>query len=1569
MRLVVSFIVFLSGLIGLASFGADANRLTCLDESDPFHAGIHFPKLTTPQWIGEPGVEAVIILAVDDMRATEPYEAFLLPILERLKKIDGRAPVSIMSVAPRPDEPQLQRWIADGLSLEAHTLTHPCPLLANTNFSAAEETFFGSISLMNKIPANQPVAFRMPCCDSMDGAGPRFFAELFNRVNAGGQFLTIDSSVMNFFTAEDDTLPRELVKDLDGHDKFLKYKPSAAFVTTIENYPYPYVIDALAWEFPPTAPSDWEAFHLHGAMNPATVADWKAALDATVVKQGVFTMVFHPHGWIRNDQIVELVNYGASKYGSKIKFLTFREAQERLDKNLLAGVPLRAANGQDNGVRLIDLNNDGFMDIVIGNEHALKTRVWNPQSNNWLDTSFPTPLVTVRAGGTRRETGVRFGVISSNGFPVMVVRNESTQGAWRFDGSQWIADPTLLRGLTLEGRPIFTSLNLRDRGVRLRDVNHDGACELMVANESQNAVFAWSEEEKIWRKLPYSLPAGTGIVDAEGRDNGLRFVDVNEDGFDDVILSNAKKFSLHLFIPQPVLGWSTGWSREVMSGHRGESGEIPMIVRDGPHPDNGAWFHDHTMWVQNEDTSGMRDVVERRTFKELLAGQLTQPKSPRDSLAAMRARPGFKVELAASEPLVESPISFEWGADGKLWVVEMVDYPLGMDGHGKPGGIVKFLEDTKGNGNYDKATVFLDGLSFPNGIIPWRKGVIVSDPPEVFYAEDTNGDGHADTHVTLFTGFLEGNQQHRANGFDYGLDGWLYGANGGSAGRIRSLLTGKVVNISGRDFRLRPDDGAFETQAGLAQYGRHRDDWGNWFGNHNTSGSWHYFVPEQYLARNPYISIKATKQVMPDYPDPMRVYPISRLAQRFNDPGTANHLTSANSTMPYRDDLFGPEFATSYFVSEPVHNLVHREVMEPDGVSFTSHRAPDEAQSEFLASADNWFRPTMTRTGPDGALYVADMYRLVIEHPEWIPQDFQKSVDLRAGDKMGRIYRVYPENAKLRKIPRLDNSSPLELAAAMESPNGWQRDTAQRLLVERGDQSAIPSLERLVATGPNAKTRLQALCTLDCMRALRPEIAIAAMKDPHPSVRENAVRVCESLIDPAGGLDRALLALANDPALRVRYQLAFSLGQRSSPQAGRALVRIALMNPDDDRMRTAALSSALPQLASMMTETLQHVHEQAAEKLLEQLTGFAVLTDNDSVLAQSLAAACAPQGGHYESWQFAAAVGFLDALDRRHLTFAEFQSSSTGILKPVLARLNGLLVDAGSTAGDRKAGESRRIAAIQLLARENARQSSDLKTLGAMLDAQNPQSIQSAALLRLGQQRGSQVADCVIDNWKGAVPSARTKMLELLLSRQEWIAALLAALESGRIPVGVLGTPQQQKLLNSPDRTTRERARKLFASANSDRAGILRRYEIVSDLRGDPARGQGLFRQNCTPCHRLRNEGNDLGPDLGSVADKPANYLLTAILDPNQSFEARYVGYSAVTTGEQEYSGLITTETANSITLRMAGGMDVVILRDDLKQLTSTGRSLMPEGFENSLNPQAMADLISFITSPSPPAK
>jgi hypothetical protein len=612
----------------------DGNRLTYLNDfANPYYVGLHRAKLTTPQWIGEPGVEAAIVLSIDDMRDPAPYERFLRPILERLKKIDGRAPVSIMTTHVDVNHPQLQAWFEEGVTVEAHTYDHPCPCLQGDDFARAKATYDRSIDWLWGIPNREPVAFRMPCCDSMNSVSPRFFAEMFNKTTPEGHFLRLDSSVFMLFTPDDPALPRELVFEEDGRDRFDKYVPrDRNFVNYVEDYPYPYVIDRLCWEAPSASPDDWQGHNLHGSHDPITVRDMKAAIDAVVIKQGIYTLTFHPARWIRDDQVIELVEHAVTGRRGKVKFLNFRELHNRLTEHVLGGHPLRAANGQDNGVRVLDLDHDGYMDAVVGNQSARQTRLWSPETGRWITSDFPVEIIRVDAEGNCRDAGVRFGVLRENGLASILVRNERVAGLWHFDGSRWVKDPRGLGGLDLDG-PVLTSRQGRDQGVRLNDLDGDGICELIVGSPDRQGVFRWLGDQGGWQRLPFSLPAGTTIVDARGRDAGLRLVDVDEDARPDVVFSNAHRYSLHLFVSM-----TEGWSRQILSGRRGDAGEIPAIVRaDGTN--NGAWFNYRHMYLQNEETGAkLPNHMDVRSYTALLDGDVEPPAGAEPAASGEDAR-------------------------------------------------------------------------------------------------------------------------------------------------------------------------------------------------------------------------------------------------------------------------------------------------------------------------------------------------------------------------------------------------------------------------------------------------------------------------------------------------------------------------------------------------------------------------------------------------------------------------------------------------------------------------------------------------------------------------------------------------------------------------------------------------------------------------------------------------------------------------------------------------------------------------------------------------------------------
>jgi len=715
-------------------------------------------------------------------------------------------------------------------------------------------------------------------------------------------------------------------------------------------------------------------------------------------------------------------------------------------------------------------------------------------------------------------------------------------------------------------RPLFI-FTLFAISASASDFDHDGNAERIVTRDGKPHIESYDPKSKSWKDADFQLPSKIPAVDP------LKFIDLNGDGFEDLLYSDKIRYHVALWSTsvKPNLGWTKGWSQLVRSGEKtGAENEPPPLLGADVKIDDGVLL---------VTSPGEHEI--RIPLKSLLAFDIPPPLSPEDALKTFQVPEGFQIELVAAEPQIVDPAGFQWGADGRLWVVEIRDYPSGIDGKGKPGGVVKVLEDRDADGRYESATVFLDDIPFPTGVFPWKNGVLISAAPEILYAEDTDGDGRADKTEVLLTGFSPGNQQHRVNGFEWGLDGWIHAANGDSGGLVKSEKTGTIINISGRDVRFRPDTGEIETVSSQSQFGRRRDDFGNWFGNNNPTWLWHIGLPEHYLSRNPKLAVKSPKRVLANYENPTRVFPASAPAQRPNQPWSLNHVTSACSPTPYRDDLFGADFTSSVFISEPVHNCVHREVLETDGSGFKSHRAKGEQASEFLASTDPWFRPTTTQTGPDGALYVADFYRFTIEHPEWISPETQARLDLRAGQDKGRLYRISPKKSPRRPIPVLSKMTTRQVVDSLDSPNGWQRDTAQRLLFERGiDANSTTQLESLLSLRHLPQVRVQALATLGMLVKLHPSSLLPPLTDPHPGVRIEALRQSEPFAQAENdSLFAAVSVLADDSDPRVRLQTAFTLGEWPPEKAAPFLAKIAARDSDDAWIRAAVMSSLLPKSA------------------------------------------------------------------------------------------------------------------------------------------------------------------------------------------------------------------------------------------------------------------------------------------------------------------------------------------------------------------------------------------------------
>jgi len=1040
-----------------------------------------------------------------------------------------------------------------------------------------------------------------------------------------------------------------------------------------------------------------------------------------------------------------------------------------------------------------------------------------------------------------------------------------------------------------------------------------------------------------------------------------------------------------------------------------------ILAEGGYEAEDSLWYYDRPTRIStNAEELIIKTVHELipKTFKsDPKKAEFPDPKTPQQALGTFQTKAGFTVELVASEPLIESPVAIDWDARGRLWVCEMYDYPTGLDpapdvgrkwgetppGKYKPGGRIKILTDANGDGRYDKATLFLDKLAFPTGVMPWRNGALICAAPDILFAEDTDGDGRADVVRTNYTGFATHNYQARVNGFRWGLDGWLHGSSGLFGGKIKSLLTGKEVDLGGRDFRIRPDTGEIEPLAGISQMGRVRDDFDNWFGNDNSTLLWHYPLPDHYMRRNPYVTypnprvnvaadirrLTSTRNPKSETrnedqslltsaaTDPNKLYPISRTLERFNHPESANRVTGACGPDIYRDILLGAEYYGNAFICEPVHNLVTRLVLEPDGVTFAGRRADDEQRSEFLASNDNWFRPVQVRTGPDGALWVVDMYRFVIEHPRWIEPERLKTLDVRAGADMGRIYRVYPNGAKLRPIQNLTRLDLGQLIQALDTPNGTARDLAHGELVRRrqplGGDVLISTLASISTNSLIASARAQALCVLEQWPS-PPGPWLSSLQDTNSEVRRNALRVYEAqAAEQILGWPPAVLAMTNDPNPSVRFQLALLLGVpylRLVDSAGQALA--ALARADDYWIRAAVLSSA-SNYSSVIFETMASEPKFPDNRFVSLLAATAAASKEPTDWQDILHALTSAEAQPTKAWQWEVLASLIEALERKQVSVAALAKDSRRENRAAAESIRRALTGARELAASNDKDEQTRAAAVRLLGCSSGGSHDVVRTLADLLRAGTPERVRQAAVAALQRQRGPQVPEVLLMRWSECPPSMRPAAIGLLLSRDEWIPDFLKAVQQGVVAPSEVPLSDRQRLLKSSATDVRDKAQHLFAVSGAEsRRKTLERYEEAKSASAVPERGAAIFDQNCAQCHTWRGHGHAVGPNLAEFAGKSVGDFVQAILDPNSAINPNFLAYNIETKDGRSLSGIVRGETASGLTLVQGGGVQETILRSDVAEIRASNLSLMPEGLEQALTPQDLADLIAWIKQAAP---
>jgi putative membrane-bound dehydrogenase-like protein len=940
---------------------------------------------------------------------------------------------------------------------------------------------------------------------------------------------------------------------------------------------------------------------------------------------------------------------------------------------------------------------------------------------------------------------------------------------------------------------------------------------------------------------------------------------------------------------------------------------------------------------------------------------------PDEELKTFKLRPGLKIELVAAEPLVVDPVAFDWGFDGKLWVVEMHDYPNGLgaagpDAKGPPGGRVKVLEDTDDDGKYDKATIFADQLSFPNGILVMPDGnVLVTAAPAILRLKDTNKDGKADEQEVLFSGFAEGNQQLRVNGLRWGLDGWIYCANGGVGrgdpkARVKVERTGELVDLGGRDFRFSLDYKKLVPELGMSQFGRNRDDFGNWFGCNNNTPLYHIVHDDALLRRNPNLVPEATTVFVPQLPKPGPVYAISEKGI-FYHPSEVGRFTSANSAMIYRDRFLGDDFSGNFFVSEPVHNLVHREIVTRHGATFTSHRPADEQDKEFLASTDTWFRPNTIRTGPDGALYISDMYREIIEHPAWIQPEKKAGLSFRRGDDCGRIWRIVPEGKEPRKWKKFEKQTLDELVKSLEDPSGELRDMAHRWIMVNFRGRLIGT--GFTARGKQAESRLTMISLLDAKLSLPDPVLIERLGDVDPRVRAYCVRLAAARVANSPEIGIALLARLTDPDDAVKLQLAYALGEWPDLRAADGLAQLLSQSYGKPFLRDAALSSLSAENIEAVAAALKKPGGSSYYRVALMAAKFRRPQFAEDALRRNLSD---PLGRSGDSIRQLASL--VEYLQKSQLSFVELiagvqDSELKAELQTVMDEARQV-VDQAAESPDKI--DEQRVRDSSLLLAHIGDVDADLKRLACLLNPKFSTAVQSSAVQRVIESGRPAVPELLLANWKSYLPAIRSTILDGLLSRELWTNALLAKIESGEIAPADLDAVRQQRLLAHPNPKVKERAAKLLASAGSaDRKMVVAEWSKVLELKGDPMRGKEIFTKRCATCHKWQGEGNSVGPDLNTLTDRSPRTLLTAILDPNLAVEPKYQSYSVTTDDGRVLSGMLAEETGNSLTLADAEGKKIQVARKDIVELKSTGKSLMPEGIEKDLTMESLADVLSLI--------
>jgi putative heme-binding domain-containing protein len=674
----------------------------------------------------------------------------------------------------------------------------------------------------------------------------------------------------------------------------------------------------------------------------------------------------------------------------------------------------------------------------------------------------------------------------------------------------------------------------------------------------------------------------------------------------------------------------------------------------------------------------------------------------------------------------------------------------------------------------------------------------------------------------------------------------------------------------------------------------------------------------------------------------------------------SGYFSGATGICYYDGDALPEEYRGNLFVGDAGSNLVHRKRLRDEALVKSAERT--EQASEFLTSSDNWFRPVQMVNGPDGALWVLDMYREVVEHPASLPEPIKRQLDLSSGNDRGRLYRIVAKDRqfKRRTLPG-EVASVDELVAMLGHPNGWHRRTAARLLREREEPAVGEAVERWLNEPRSSQARLLAIHLLNDWGRLSDELLLNVLGDSEPNLRVHGLRLAKGRNGELWHQMR--LRLLREVDQRVRVAAAFSLAGAADEGTATDFARVAYLEGTDPWERLAILGSAGNLRAELLEQYLQSIVGEVRER--------------DFAFVEELARQIANSGNEQDGRQLVTTI--QSQLDLRPALAASLWSSATGGSPEREKQLDAwaaqasspageslsqiLLVRAAKVARDRQNAVSDRVRAMSLLVKLPLDQATPL---WQELFAENESpEIRRGAIELAGRLKSQVIYQQVVDALTELSPELRAKAVSVLIADIGSTRLLLDAVESGAVPSVLVPASNRQQLQDYGDAVLRQRAGKLFASSRGEQRERLieTTRQAITSLEGSVEVGRLAFKKHCASCHRLENDGTEIGPSLIGYAYRTREDLLLHVLDPNREVDSRYLAYSVQMVDGRVLLGVIASESGATIDLKTSTGESVTLNRSEVEEIRSTSKSLMPENLADELTPQNLADLSAYLQS------